>query len=321
MDLNVKKLWESLAPSNDILNLLDLPEIKCFSCSLAKDEITNRLVFIIKYKTVSSFSKNLKFKGVHISHLKESDFGDNMLTIMLQDNTLLSVYYIFIQNIVDELLLVNNEKQGLNIIASILVKWKKLFDKVSVGLSKEQEKGLLGELILLKMLMTYNSVEAALACWGGPNGDDKDFTLTDNKAIEVKFISHKALSISISNEDQLDTSFYSKLGLLVIEGDIVASNGLSLNKAVQSIRAIIGNNQKYIDLFDNQLNKVGYFEVDEEQYNTNYHIRDINLYHIVDAFPRLTYKMYPNDVFNVSYSIKRNNLKSFIIDFESFMNL
>ena len=107
-------------------------------------------------------------------------------------------------------------------------------------LSLEEQKGLIGELLVLeRVLLPSVEASAAVTAWRGPLGSPKDFEI-GRVAIEVKARRGGATpSIAITSEDQLDETGVDSLFLYVVdldEGPEDATNGLTLKDVTDRVR-------------------------------------------------------------------------------------
>lgn len=98
----------------------------------------------------------------------------------------------------------------------VLSDWRELTAGGTVGLGREAEMGLFGELSVLSRLGVRDPY-SALATWKGPEGASWDFS-RDGKGIEVKTTSTVSGStVKVSNIEQLDPSGLDSLDLVVVQ--------------------------------------------------------------------------------------------------------
>ena len=116
-------------------------------------------------------------------------------------------YFSFCENLIESVIGVRDESEGLNLLKRRFITWKKLFQKASGNdVSKEKLMGILGELTVLKEIVGPRyGVKTAIQAWGGPDMQSKDFTLSDTW-YEVKTIGANADSLHISSLAQLSSS-------------------------------------------------------------------------------------------------------------------
>jgi hypothetical protein len=138
--------------------------------------------------------KNYRFKGVEIYTLPNETENKIELYIYLLDNELKDIFSLFIQNILEDIEKSVTENEAIKTTLNVVSKWKKLFDKINFnGLTIEQQKGLIGELLFLNTLLNNEKTSAnAVNAWTGAEQDfqAKDFTL-GSVGVEVKFTASK----------------------------------------------------------------------------------------------------------------------------------
>ena len=204
----------------------------------------------------------------------------------------------------------------------MILKWKKLFDKINFqGLSIERQKGLIGELLLFNSILDEGySIDALLESWTGPDFNDKDFRF-GSFGIEVKLTSSKVPKVKISSERQLDSENLTKLYLLLYVVEEVKDKGFSLNSIIEQIRTKINNNQNSLKFFNERLLLVGYFDEDFENYNRQYAFRNRNFYLVNSNFPRLVASDLPVGLFDTKYNIELSAIEKFLVNNESILEL
>lgn len=192
--------------------------------------------------------------------------------------------------------------------------WLRLLQQASHNiLSANEQKGLVGELLLLEEAIVDRGEETAVMAWVGPEGADQDFNFAD-LWMEAKAVSIAADSVSISSIQQLDRS--DKGVLKVYFMDKTTSEGAQTVSLPEQIAAVSKRIQsaKLIDILYCKLAKAGYFEKDAEQYKGNrYRVAEARCYSVTGTFPRLTKSNIPTGVSQAKYSISLAVLESYRI--------
>ena len=215
---NIKTIWENQQPTGDIIIKTRIDEIRHLDCFAATNHFTGQLSFIITVakNIIIPELKNYRFKGVGIFTIEAGKTIE--LNIYLLDNELKDIFSLFIQNILEEIENIFKESEAITTTLNVVSKWKKLFDKINYnGLSIEEQKGLIGELLFLNYLLNDEKTTAnAINTWTGAEQDfqAKDFTL-GSVGVEIKFTASKQPRIKISNERQLDAENLSSLFLVL----------------------------------------------------------------------------------------------------------
>ena len=320
--VSIKSIWESHVPTDEIIIKTQLEHLKPFKCFAATNHITGNHLYIFETSKNAKFPefKNYKFKGVFIEIFEFEDAKE--LHIYLLDNQLKDIFSLFIENIVEEISKSVTENEALVETSNVVLKWKKLFDKINFqGLTIERQKGLIGELLLFNSLLDEEySIDALLESWTGPDFNDKDFRF-GSFGIEVKLTSSKVPKVKISSERQLDNENLTKLYLVLYVVEEVKDKGFSLNSIIEQIRTKINNNQNALKFFNERLLLVGYFDEDFENYKRQYAFRKRNFYEVTSDFPRLVASDLPIGLFDTKYNIELSAIEQFLVSNESILEL
>jgi len=320
--VSIKSIWESHVPTDEIIIKTQLEHVKPFRCFAATNHITGNHLYIFETSKNAKFPefKNFKFKGLFIEIFEFDETKE--LHIYLLDNQLKDIFSLFIENIVEEISKSVTENEALIETSNVVLKWKKLFDRINFqGLTTERQKGLIGELLLFNSLLDEDySIDKLLESWTGPDYDDKDF-LFGSIGIEVKLTSSKVPKVKISSERQLDSENLTKLYLVLYVVEEVKDKGFSLNSIIEQIRNKINNNQNALKFFNERLILVGYFNDDFENYVRQYAFRKRNFYEVVYDFPRLIASDLPIGLFDTKYNIELSAIEQFLVSNESILNL
>jgi hypothetical protein len=320
--VSIKSIWESHFPNDEIIIKTQLENVKPFKCFAATNHITGNHLYIFETSINAKFPefKNFKFKGLFIEIFEFEDSKE--LHIYLLDNQLKDIFSLFIENIVEEISKSVTENEALVETSNVVLKWKKLFDKINFqGLTIERQKGLIGELLLFNSLLDVEySIDALLESWTGPDFNDKDFRF-GSFGIEVKLTSSKVPKVKISSERQLDNENLTKLYLVLYVVEEVKDKGFSLNSIIEQIRTKINNNQNALKFFNERLLLVGYFDEDFENYKRQYAFRKRNFYEVSNDFPRLIASDLPIGLFDAKYNIELSAIEQFLVSNESILEL
>jgi hypothetical protein len=320
--LDLKSIWALQKPSKDELIIkTKLDAVPQFDCYAATNHITGNHLYIMSLSshTIIPEFKNFKFKGVQIEVFDLNESKE--LNIYLIDSELKDIFSLFIENIIEEIIDLSTENEAITKTSNVIQKWKKLFDKINNhGLSIEQQKGLLGELIFLNELIDNNlNPDYVLNCWTGPDFEDKDFTFGAT-CFEIKFTTSKIPRIKITSERQLDTTNIDKLFLNCFSCESIKEKGISLNSVVSTIRKKIKQNSATLKFFNERLESADYFEEHIENYNAQYGVKSRSIYEVGEYFPKLTNSNLPNGVYNTSYYIENSAIEDYRVDYDTIIN-
>lgn len=311
--ISIKSIWENQKPTGEKFirtRIDDLPHLRCYA-------ITNHITGLHSY--VMSVSgdvqlpelRSYRCKGVEIFAVPADNRHE--LNIYLLDNELKTIFSSFVQNILEDLVDIVTENEALVKTLNVISRWKKLFDKISFsGLTLEQQKGLIGELLFLNNLIDQGKqLTHILNGWTGPESGDKDFVF-GAVGVEIKMTSAKHPVIRITTERQLDTINLTELFLILYISETVKDNGFTLNSLVELTRNKM-NHLEDLRLFDQRLLQTGYLDEDYEHYGTMYSLKETIALHVQADFPRIVQPEIPTGVFDVAYCIELSAVQQFIV--------
>jgi hypothetical protein len=265
--------------------------------------------------------KNYRFKGIEIYTLLNESENIIELYIYLLDNELKDIFSLFIQNILEEVEQSITENEAITKSLNVVSKWKKLFDKINFnGLSLEQQKGLIGELMFLNFLLIQTKTSTkALNAWTSKEQDfqAKDFTL-GSIGIEIKFTTSKQPGIKVSSERQLDSENLTNLFLVLYSTEAVKDNGISLNSIVEQTRQSF-RTEEDLAVFNLKLQQCGYFDNDRDYYDNMYSIKRIFCFEIKNEFPKIVKNLLPLGIYDTAYSIEISAHENFIVEIEEIL--
>lgn len=257
---------------------------------------------------------NLKDITIEILPDKKNPYNRYLLFILLNSEHK-NIFSVLCEDLLLSVSHINNEIVFINEMLNRFEKWKSLFDKISLqGLSPEEQRGLWGELYLLRKLFNNNEdFNKIIMSWVGIEKGIRDFQFGD-WSVEVKTTHGKNHQVvHISNELQLDTTNLENLYVLHLSIESRQQSGETLNSLVDSIRLILQQEEySLLTKFNNKLLEAGYFENNKELYSsTGYFVRDESFYKVEDEFPRIEENDIRVGVGNVKYSILLSQCKSF----------
>jgi len=313
--VNIKSIWETQKPTGDIIIKTRIEDIPHLNCYAATNHITGQHLYIMSVSKNVDIPelRNYRFKGVEIFPVETDDFRE--LNIYLLDNDLKDIFSLFIQNILEDIAESVTENEAVTKTLNVISKWKKLFDKINFnGLSIEQQKGLIGELLFFNDLIDQGkSSTLIINSWTGPDFDDKDFVF-GTVGIEIKLTSSKYPKINITNEGQLDTKNLSDLFLIMYTVEDVKENGFTLNSLINQTQQKLSANLDELRFFNERLMLLGYTEEDNDHYNKMYSLKNLYYYTISEEFPKIIKNHLPVGIYNTSYLIELSAVEKFLVE-------
>lgn len=328
--MRINQIWEEL--ENDQSSLYGLV-LRRYSSTFLPD------VFIAvkqpeKFRCIASsidssrkidlkLFSNLQDIAVELSS-DESRPGKNILLIKLLSKQHQDIFSIICEDLIDAISTITSENQLIKVLLSRFEKWKSIFDKVaSPGLSKEEQRGLYGELLFLqKCFQTNTDFLKVIDTWKGPEKGPKDF-LADKWGVEIKTsIGTNPQKIQISSEKQLDPENLERLFMFHIVLEEKASCE-TLNGIIENLTELLQDDYISFNRFRNKLLEAGYFDQHKNLYDTpGYYVKKENFYLIGEEFPRIQKTDLRDGVEEVRYSIMIGQCSSFTVSEETaFKNI
>ncbi len=243
--------------------------------------------------------------------------GGPILYVRLKDSAQLELFETLCRDVMAAGELAGTESEVLERAIGRTFRWQYLLrgGKPDV-LSEEAQKGLIGEIEILKLLIATLGVKPALAAWTGPSGAPKDFELIAD-CIEVK--ARRGASqpfVTIANEHQLADVVDHRLWLGVLTVDNVQTpHGRTLTEHVGEVAEFLEQNEPSAILdWDLHLADAGYDALHD--YSDWRWITSPPEFHaVVEGFPRITSPV-PLGVAGVTYALALSACAPFRTDWE-----
>lgn len=260
--------------------------------------------------TENSIYKQIRSTRLIEAALKMRNDGKMALSFSLLDNSYESLFLIFCNDIITIC-----EKAGSDqaIVCAITrwKYWKEMFGKrKQTILDKQEIKGLIGELLILKeCLLSKWGEERAVQAWMGPLLGHKDFEI-DNTWYEVKSVNENAIQVKISSFEQLESEEKGHLVVVRLEDtSTVAENSININKLVLEIISLISDVEN-LNVLQTKLDNIGY-SFDEEYNSWNFLYKGRQSYYVDNKFPRIRKKDVDNAIGNAQYTILLDGIERF----------
>lgn len=230
--------------------------------------------------------------------------GGPIFYVRLKDSAQIELFETLCRDVVAAGELADSEAEALERAVGRTFRWHYLLrGGRSNALSEETQKGLIGEIEILKRLIDGLGAGSALAAWTGPSGAPKDFELTGD-CIEVKARRVAAQPfVKISNEFQLADVPGRRLWLAVLAVDKVQPpHGMTLSERVAEVtRLLEQKNPETILDWNLHLADAGF---DEEHDYTPWRwiVAEPTFHAVGDDFPRICDPV-PAGIGSVSYAL------------------
>lgn len=275
----------------------------------AKDH-TGRCLLLLQHEEASTPSTKLpQPKGLTVE-LWDSAPGRRALALRLLETSQRDIFLKLATDIISAADRASSEPEAVSLALARAWRWHHLLKGGAGGkLGDEGQKGLIGELLILKRyLLDALPPSVAIGCWVGPFGAPKDFEV-GRLAIEAKARRGSATPlVKISSEHQLDDSGCDCLLLHVVELDRLPTEGcqddaISLASLVTELRLRLeASDRLAADAFEACLAAAGMRG--EDNYDDDLWVEGAsNLFEVRPGFPRVTAATAGTGVRSVQYSI------------------
>ncbi|OYQ33941.1 hypothetical protein CHU93_02790 [Sandarakinorhabdus cyanobacteriorum] len=275
----------------------------------AKDQAGKCLLVMVHDPASTPIGKLPRPRGLSVE-LTEPSEGHRALLLKLLDGSQRDIFLKLATDIMTATEASGTEPEAVSVAVARTWRWHHLLKGGGSGkLGDEEQKGLIGELLVLKRhLLPQLSPLASISAWRGPLGAPKDFEV-GRMAIEAKARRGSATPfIRISSEHQLDASGCDRLFLHVVELDRAIeeadpSNAISIAILADDIRGMVYSaDRAAIEMFEACLISAGVTRTADYEDDLWVEGRS-RAFDVVDGFPRITPDRAGSGVRGVQYSV------------------
>lgn len=254
-------------------------------------------------------------------HLVVYDYKHtSTLAIILRSNSMEDFFYRVALDIVHSIQ--GLSKDAIRAAAILrLQRWSAFLKPTRARLSREEQKGLIAELMFLQRFAfeVYSQGEA-LAHWAGPDAGRRDFEFGQT-FVEVKSKRDSASpAILISSEMQLNKNESERLFLYVVElSESMEDNpkAFTVSDLVREIKMCLVSPFD-IAMFEKKLANVGYF--DEDDYSADRWTEgETSIFEVRGEFPRITSENCPAGIMKVKYQIDLSCCQDYLANEDSLL--
>jgi len=315
----IENIWNKIIPSGEgefeykLLSKESIPQL-----NIGFNKKSQRcLILELPFDFDKSFQQFEK-ENLSLKYFKK----EKCLCIILNDDFFKDLFDDLILSIYSKIYNISNTEVYSELFLRHFFKWSAFFEnKKTDGLTREQVKGLIGELFYLKNLLlnSENNVDNILISWRGPydEGHDFVFEFTD---YEIKTIESSKNNVRISSEFQLESEKGKELELVVIFVNPDNENGVSLKSLINDIKTIVLDKLGDNSIFITALAQKGLTIGDLDQYEIYRYtpIEEISYDSTRENFPKLIRCSIPEEINKLNYNIRLNLIEEFIIKKKQF---
>lgn len=241
--------------------------------------------------------------------------GGPILYVRLKDSAQLELFETLCRDVMAAGELASTEAEALERAIGRTFRWHYLLRGGKLeALTEEAQKGLIGEIEILKLLMASLGAKPALAAWTGPSGAPKDFELKAD-CIEVK--ARRGASqpfVKIASEHQLADVPDRRLWLSVLAVDKVQHpHGRTLTEYVCEVTELLERTEPSAIMdWDLHLVDAGYDTLHD--YSAwRWIVSSPEFHSVAEGFPRITAPV-PLGVSGVTYALALSACTPFLAD-------
>lgn len=248
--------------------------------------------------------------------------GETHLAVRLRDAACADVFTALAEDVAPRVSAARNTVEAVAALLGRLRRWQQFLAAAQFGLSREQERGLWGELHVLRThLVPTLGAAGAVTAWKAGSAAHQDFQCTAG-ALEVKTTAAKQpQDVRITSERQLDDTGVGALFLHVVAVDEreVAPGGTvpgeSLPGMVSAVRLALVADAAVLAVFEDRLIERGYLDLHAPRYEGRRRtVRTEQTFSVREGFPRLIESMLPAGVGEASYALSLAACAPFTIE-------
>jgi Putative PD-(D/E)XK family member, (DUF4420) len=283
-------------------------------------DMEGRSLLVMNHNAASTPRERLpRLRGVEVFIHPDEDSGRQSLALRLLDSSLRDLFETLCLDIVASTEASASEREAVGTALARTWRWHHLLRGGGGGLlSAEEQKGLIGELLVLeRYVVPLTSPSIAVAAWRGPLGEPKDFVI-GRTGIESKARSTATAStVHISSEFQLadaetDAIFLHLSVLDSAEPD--DDRGFTVTEIVLRVRDRLGvAGDQTVERFNALLAAAG-FRFEDDYTHWRWHGGERSIYVVQDTFPRLTPDTIPAGVSNATYALSLGFCGAFLVE-------
>ena len=263
-----------------------------------------------------------QLRGLHIQEVSDGAVGQ-ILDIVLTEPAGLEVFHHLCLDIVGASRSATTEESAVSMAIQRTWLWHRMLRGAPSGkLSEEEQKGLIGELLMLEHLFDSVPRSRAVLSWRGPSGAPKDFEIGE-VSIECKARRGAATPyVTISSEDQLDSLGAPDLFLFVADLTSASEDqGFSVSDLALRIGQLVADvDQAASDLFGGALISAGLLP--EHDYSADrWTVQGERSYRVDSGFPRIAASELPLGIERVHYQVDLNAVSSCEIALQAMLDV
>lgn len=312
--------WKDLTPPSaaSAINARRVDESNPWGFFWAR-AMDGKCLLVLQHGAESSPAKKLpSLKGVEVTVTDGDGQHSLMLVFRLLDARQRDIFHQLCIDIVAAGAAARTESEAVELAVARTWRWHHLLRGGAGGrLSEDEQKGLIGELLVLERhLLPRLSPADSLAAWRGPLGAPKDFEV-GRIGIEAKARRGAATPhVIITSEHQLDGKGCDLLFLHVVDLSHApegAARAFTVSDAAHRVRDQMSLDNSATDRYESLLAATG-FRWEDDYSDFKWVEGASRIYGVTESFPRVTAMEIATGVSNVRYSISLVECEQFAIE-------
>lgn len=316
----LEELWTGLAdagtrvggPGQQRRRVLGASSHDCFVAVSFPDRHRLLSVVIDRKPPGTPVSRPLT-SGMQLLYGIEPTSGRPTMDIVLREDSHSDIFTALVADLLGALAVSSRPGTSADVLLARIEDWRRLLATVSPqGLTAEQQRGLFGELSVLRDVLLPEAGGAAVLAWTGPDRQLQDFQFP-GCAVEVKTTSgNSANTVRITSERQLDRRAAGQLFLVTLALDARREgSGSALPDLVEDVRRKIRPLGMAAE-FEQRLTMSGYLQSQVHLYaNRRYTVRRRLVHAVGEKFPKITEEDLPDGLSDVSYTLDLHAASAF----------
>lgn len=287
----------------------------------ARDD-RGRCLFLMQYSSspVLASAKLPELSGIKLVDIPDPNEKEcRRLSFCLLESENVDIFHQLCTDLLSVTKGAKSETDALRKLIKRTSQWHYLLKgKKSYRLSREEQMGLVGELLFLQQLLRCASAGTALDSWKGPEHSARDFVFQDTE-LEVKISGPKSPIISISSAEQLDWIGLEYLFVFVwtlASSDSPNTDSLSLPQLVSDLEKIFeteGND--LVSIYHRKLADYG-FQPTHDYSKSIWDVLSQTAFRVEQGFPCLVPDTLPSGIVSLKYAIDTTFCGPFEIEIE-----
>ena len=284
--------------------------------------VEGHCLLVLQHSPASAYQGHLPvLRGIELAVSDEEEVGRQTLIFSLGEVSQREVFHRLCRDIVESTRDAQSEQEAVGRAVNRTWRWHHLLRGGMDGrLSTEQQKGLIGELLVVeRFLLPAMSAADAMGSWTGPLGAPKDFevgqVLIEAKARRGAAEPH----VLISSEHQLDRTPSERLFLHVVDLERAPSDtegAFSVDEVVDRVRKVIEEEDPVgLGVFESLLAAAG-FRWSDDYSESLWTEGESRVFDASDEFPRIVASELTQGVTRVRYSISLVECERFRVEVE-----